>query len=310
MSEVRPTTLDDIIGQERAKRQLRIAINSAKSRNAVLGHILLDAPPGTGKTTLARAAANEMGTKIRLFNGAGINKFTQLYGTLDAQAEGDILFIDEIHALPKKVCESLYTAMEDFRYDYQPFGSTDIQPFCLMAASTDMGKLPKPLRDRFANYIQLGQYTLEDMTEIVRRVAKIHKLSLGDKEVVRLAKTCRFTPRLAVHRVSTLRDFFISECPNKVAQGADADKIISEVFDLSGIDNMGLTKNDHRYLEALNGIHAMSIDSLASKLNITKTNILNEIEPYLINLGLVRVERPYGRVINRDKYKELLKNLK
>jgi Holliday junction DNA helicase RuvB len=308
MSEIRPETLADIIGQTKAKRLLRIAINSAKVRNGVLGHTLLDAPAGTGKTTLARAIGNELGVKVTLLNGAGISKFQKLIPILDMQDRGDVLFIDEIHSMPTKVYENLYTAMEDWRYDVPGYGSQDIKQFSLIAASTHMGKLPIPLRSRFVNFIQLEPYSLAEMTEIVQRVAVIHGMSIKQNIAEILAKTCRHNPRVAVNRTAALRDYIITELKSSTVKSKDTHKIIDDVLSLHGVDRLGLTPNDHRYMELLRRTHALSIDSLCNKLNISKINVTTEIEPYLLELGLVVIERPHGRILNRERYKELFGN--
>lgn len=306
MSEIRPEKLDDVIGQTKAKRLLRIAINSAKIRNGVLGHTLLDAPAGSGKTTLARAVGNELGVRVTLLNGAGIPNFKKLINTLDSQERGDVLFIDEIHAMPHKVYENLYTAMEDWRYDVPAYGSQDIKPFCLIAATTHMGKLPLPLRSRFVNFIQLEPYTEDDMTEIVRRVAKIHGMQISRSVANVLAKTCRHNPRVAVNRTAALRDYILTELKSTTVKNSDTDRIIDDVLQLHGVDRHGLTPNDHRYLKLLKATHALSIDSLCNKLNISKVNVITEIEPYLLELGLIHIEKPHGRILNRKLYEQMV----
>lgn len=304
MSDVRPEKLDDIVGQEKAKVLLNIAIKSAKIRNEAIGHICLNGSAGTGKTSIARAVANEMGTNVRLLNAAGIQRFNQLIPILDMQERGDVLFIDEIHRLPAKVFESLYTVMEDFRYDTPGQGSVDIKRFTLIGATTHMGKMPVPLRSRFVNFINLTPYTIEDMTEIVSRVAKINGLKVTGSAAVMLAKTCRGNPRLAVNRTSFLRDYMLA-MDTSDAKGESADEMIKEILNLQGVDELGLTSLDHRYLKYLWKPGAASIDTLSKSLNIARVNIETEIEPYLQQLGLISIERPHGRVINRERFREL-----
>jgi Holliday junction DNA helicase RuvB len=305
--DARPTDFDGIIGQDDAKLLLSIAIKSAKQRGESIGHICMSGQAGAGKTTFARAVANEYGSNIRLLNGANISTFNKLTVVLDNLDKGDILFIDEIHRINKKIMENMYTVMEDFRYD-SVIGSVSVKQFTLIGATTHIGLLTPMLRDRFVNFIELVPYNITEMTEIVKRVSKIYGLTLGTDEAKFVARTCRGVPRVAVNRMSFLRDFIIVNVKKPRITAEESKEIIKQALKLQGVDEYGLTNNDWRYLSLLykdqNG--ATALKNIASQLNLTEVNVLTQIEPYLMQLGLISIQRPHGRILNRQLYKDLL----
>lgn len=293
----RPDKLDDIVGQERAKHNCRILIESATKRNAPLPHILFSGPAGTGKTTFSRALANERGVNIHLANGGALNSIKKMVKYLVTIEDNEILFIDEIHRLPIKVFEMLYTVMEDFRYDLvdpktEQAVSMDVPPFALIGATTISGRLPRPLRDRFKHHEQFVYYTLSELSQIVKMVAKNYGLTFNDDIAKEIAKTCRENPRHAVKRTEWVRDVMVSR-NIKSLQSKD----LQEIIRWQGYDERGLTIADRRYLDELKNHKFAGLDFLSMRLNMDKQTVKDEIEPYLIRLNLIGIDKK-GRFLN------------
>lgn len=307
MDNVRPVTLKDVIGQETAVQNCDILVKSAKLRNAPLPHILFSGPAGTGKTTLARAIAEERGTKLYIANGGGINSVKKMLQYLLNIQENEIIFIDEIHRLPIPVCEFLYPVMEDFRYDItdpekQITSSIKIKPFTMLGATTILGKMPKPLRDRFKHKEELRPYTIDELTDIVKRIGGINNINLSDEAARTIAQTCRANPRKAVNRTEWIRDYILSQEGARRIDAITPDEIL-EAIALQGVGPLGLEKNDRRYLEELDRVKEASLNYLSSKLNLDRKTIQEDIEPYLIQLGMVRIGTK-GRYIIPATYQQ------
>lgn len=295
---MRPTKFEEIIGQKPTIEKLKILIKASKIKNAPIPHVLFAGPAGTGKTTLARVMAEEMEQKFVLANAASIKNISDAICYLDKIEGGTgVLFIDEIHSLPHSVCEFLYTVMEDFRYDV-PEGSRDLPGFTLIGATTHAGMIPAPMRSRFKHIEILDEYTPEELTDLVIALTK-SKMTIkrGIAEVI--AKTCRGNPRHITNRVDWIIDYLMATGETKLSS-----KDAIRVIEMQGVDRFGLTSQDRDYIDTLfyADEHTMSIRNLSSKLDIVRETIENEIEPYLIRLGLVLVGTK-GRVLNIEKYK-------
>ena len=248
---LRPRRMNEMVGQRDVIERLKIAIEAAQGRGEPLGHILFDGPPGLGKTTFATVIPNEMGTVSHMANGAGLKAPRDLLPYLTNLAEGDVLFIDEIHRVPKTVEEYLYTAMEDFRIDIV-LGegvsartlNLDLRPFTLIGATTRAGMLSAPLRDRFQIREHLGWYTEEELCEIVRRNAVKLKVPIDDAAAHVMASRARRTPRLANNRLLWVRDYAQTKADGKVNA-----TVAAAALDMIGIDQLGLDKQDRAYLD-------------------------------------------------------------
>lgn len=291
---LRPTTFDQITGQYEAKRRLQIAVAGAKARNEAIGHILLSGPAGLGKTTLARCVANEMGTNLIVMNGATTTTIQSLVAQL-IKVEGGILFIDEVHRLPIKLQEVLYTAMEDFRIDFTHKDrniSMDLPRFTLIGATTEAGMLTKPFRDRFIIRATLEFYSVDELTKLVQvNVAKLGiEMDEGACRVV--ATRSRGIPRIANSSLMWLRDFAA------YTNETDLDESFAEAgMEACGIDGRGLSEQDRGYLEVLRSNDGpVGLEAIASTLNVSINTVSDDIEPYLLRSGLV-VRTPRGRAL-------------
>lgn len=284
---LRPTTFEQVLGQEDAKRRLQVAVAGAKNRDEALGHILLSGPAGLGKTTLANCVANEMGGELTVMNGATTTTIQNLVQQL-ANVDGGILFIDEIHRLPVKLQEVLYTAMEDFRIDFTHKDRTismELPKFTLIGATTEAGMLTKPFRDRFIIRATLEFYTEDELTKLVK--ANADKLGMGmDEDACRVvAERSRGIPRIANGSLMWLRDF---------AAYTKEDELDAEFaetgMEANGIDERGLNEQDRTYIEVLkaspNG-KPVGLEAIASTMNVSINTVSDDIEPYLLRSGLV-----------------------
>jgi len=290
---LRPTKLDDIIGLGKVKERLSIAIESAKQRRDSLAHQLFMGPAGTGKTTLSQVIANELGVDVQIANGPNLRSIKALVPYIMRIEENSVLFIDEIHRLTTMTAEFLYTIMEDFRADLGKDSamSIDVPRFTLIGATTDPGKLPKPLRDRFQNHYQLALYTDEELAKLIKANAEKLNLSINEDALLMVAEVSRGTPRVANSRLLWVRDVAFIKQWGQISRAN-----VLEALDMEEIDEDGLNKQDRLYLEVLRkSYEPMGIKTLVSSTGIAEDTIQESIEPYLIKKLLIK-KTPRGRV--------------
>ena len=306
---LRPTTLNDYIGQDKVKENLSIYIKAALGRKEALDHVLLYGPPGLGKTTLSGIIAREMGVNLRVTSGPAIEKQGDLVAILTSLNEGDVLFIDEIHRLPRNVEEILYPAMEDFSLDIilgkGPSARSirlDVPKFTLVGATTRSGQLTAPLRDRFGVLLRLELYTPEQLAQIVTRSAGILGIGIDNDGALEIASRSRGTPRIANRLLKRVRDIaqveFDGEITEKVAQSALAR------FE---IDELGLDDFDRKMLSTIitnYGGGPVGLDTLAAALGEEAVTIEDVYEPYLMQIGFLS-RTPRGRCVSPAGYKHL-----
>ena len=306
---IRPTCLDDYVGQDALKDNLRVFIKAALNRHEALDHVLLYGPPGLGKTTLANILANEMHGNIRTCSGHSIEKSGDLAAILSTIEPGDVLFIDEIHRLPKVVEEVLYPAMEDFCIDVVVGKDSttrsirlDLPPFTLVGATTRAGDLSAPLRDRFGIVNKLSYYTIEQLGSIIKRSSRVLQVEIDDEAVVELAKRSRGTPRIANRLLRRVRDF-----AQVLNDGIISKEICKIALDRLNVDSLGLDEVDIRYLKGIiERYHGgpVGLESLASAISEEATTLEDVYEPYLIQIGFInRTQR--GRVATAKAYEHL-----
>lgn len=306
---IRPETIEEYIGQSGVKENIKVFVEAAKIRNEALDHVLLYGPPGLGKTTLAFIIAHELGTKIKTASGPSIEKTGDLAAILSSLEPGDVLFIDEIHRMPRYIEEVLYPAMEDFSLDIivGSEGNTrnikiDLPPFTLVGATTRAGDLSAPLRDRFGIISKLQFYTTEELTEIVKRTSRVLNMEIDDDAAYELAKRSRGTPRIANRLFKRVRDFALVKGTGKI----DLD-ITKESLERLHIDKIGLDKTDHDLLLAIinkfNG-GPVGIEALSSSIGEEVTTIEDVYEPYLLQTGLLK-RTARGRMVTDKAYEVL-----
>ena len=306
---LRPKYLKEYIGQKDVKENINIFIKAAKLRDEPLDHTLLYGPPGLGKTTLAYIISNELESNIKTASGPAIEKTGDLAAVLSSLEPGDVLFIDEIHRMPRVVEEVLYSAMEDFTLDIiiGNDGSSrnikiDLPPFTLVGATTRVGDLSSPLRDRFGIISKLDYYSIDDLCNIVKRTADVFEVEIDDDAALELAKRSRGTPRIANRLLKRVRDFALVNGDGII----DID-IAKESLKRLKVDSEGLDDTDHNLLKAIiyrfNG-GPVGIDALASSIGEEVTTIEDVYEPYLLQNGfLKRTNR--GRIVTEKAYKHL-----
>ena len=306
---LRPKTLREYIGQEKAKGNLEVFIQAAKMRSEPLDHVLLHGPPGLGKTTLSGIIANEMGVNIRITSGPAIEKPGDLAALLTNLAENDILFVDEIHRLNRSVEEILYPAMEDFAIDIiigkGPSANSirlDLPKFTLIGATTRAGQLSAPLRDRFGVTLRLELYTPEELSRIVTRSAGILEVPIEADGAMEIAKRSRGTPRIANRMLRRVRDF-----AQVKAGGVITRKVADEALTALEVDHLGLDAIDRRMLRSIiehYGGGPVGLETLAATINEEAVTLEDVYEPYLMQMGFL-TRTPRGRCVTRRAYEHL-----
>lgn len=306
---IRPETIEEYIGQTDVKENIKIFVEAAKMRNEPLDHVLLYGPPGLGKTTLAFIIAHEMGTHIKTASGPSIEKSGDLAAILSSLEPGDVLFIDEIHRMPRYIEEILYPAMEDFSLDII-VGSEgnsrniriDLPPFTLVGATTRAGDLSSPLRDRFGIVSKLQFYTVPELEDIIKRTARVLNVKIDEDAAFELAKRSRGTPRIANRLFKRVRDFALVK-----NNGVVNNDITLEALERLKVDYLGLDNTDHEYLLAIinkfNG-GPVGIEAIASSINEEVTTLEDVCEPYLLQIGLIK-RTSRGRVATDKAYTTL-----
>lgn len=306
---LRPQTLDEYIGQERAKENLKVYIEAAKKRNEALDHCLFYGPPGLGKTTLACIIANEMGSNIKITSGPAIAKTGDMASILSNLREGDVLFIDEIHRLNKQVEEFLYTAMEDYAIDVligkensAKSVRIELPRYTLVGATTRAGLLSAPLRDRFGVVSHLEYYTPEELKTIVVKSAEKLQMQMDEEGAYELARRSRGTPRIANRFLKRVRDF-----AEVKYNGVVTKEVAAAALDLLDIDSVGLDHNDRKTLESIifkfDG-GPVGLDTLAASIGEDAGTIEDVIEPFLVMNGFI-MRTPKGRVATDLAYSHL-----
>lgn len=306
---IRPDSIDEYIGQTEVKDNLKIYIDAAKMRDESLDHVLLYGPPGLGKTTLANIIAAEMGTNIKTASGPSIEKSGDLAAILSTLEEGDILFIDEIHRIPRYIEEILYPAMEDFKLDIIVGSDSssrniriDLPPFTLVGATTRAGDLSSPLRDRFGIVAKLEYYTEDELTEIVKRTGRVLNTTIDDDAAHELAKRSRGTPRIANRLFKRVRDF-----AQVLGDGNINLEIAKIALDKLKVDKLGLDSTDYNLLKSIiekfNG-GPVGIEAIASSIGEEQSTIEDVYEPYLLQTGLLK-RTSRGRVVTEKAYEHL-----
>ena len=304
---LRPRQLEDYVGQEKVKENLKIYINAAKERRESLDHVLLYGPPGLGKTTLAGIISNEMGVNIRITSGPAIEKAGDLAAILTNLSQNDILFIDEIHRMSRTVEEILYPAMEDYALDIiigkGPSAKSirlDLPKFTLIGATTRAGLLTAPLRDRFGVLARLELYKPEELKRIVKRSASILNVAIDDAGAEEIASRSRGTPRIANRLLKRVRDFAQVKFDGKITK-----EIASASLLQMEIDDMGLDNIDNKMIMTMIknfGGGPVGLDTLAATIGEEPNTIEDVYEPYLMQLGFI-ARTPRGRVVTQEGYK-------
>ncbi|MBQ7140621.1 MAG: Holliday junction branch migration DNA helicase RuvB [Bacilli bacterium] len=308
-TSIRPDSIDEYIGQADVKENIKVFIDAAKMRNETLDHVLLYGPPGLGKTTLANIIANELGSNLKTASGPSIEKSGDLAAVLSTLEPGDVLFIDEIHRMPRYIEEILYPAMEDFTLDIIIGNDSstrnikiDLPPFTLVGATTRAGDLTSPLRDRFGIICKLQYYTIPELEQIVKRTSRVLDVPIEDNAAIELAKRSRGTPRIANRLFKRVRDFAIVKGNGII----DVD-IVQMALDRLKVDDLGLDDTDYQLLKAIierfNG-GPVGIEAIASSIGEEVTTIEDVYEPYLLQIGLLK-RTARGRMATKKAYEHL-----
>ena len=306
---LRPKLLKEVIGQRKVAERLEIAVAASKKLKEPLGHILFDGPPGLGKTTFATVLPNELGTSIQMTSGPALSKPADLLPFLTNLDEGSVLFIDEIHRMPRVVEEFIYPAMEDFRIDIV-LGegmsartiSMNLKRFTLIGATTRSGMLSGPMRDRFKMHEHLEFYSVEELSQIVRVNSAKLNTPITDSAALELARRSRGTPRVANSRLYWTRNYSAAKFDGNITE-----PIAKAALDMAEVDRDGLDKNDRKYLETLIELYGggpTGVEALAATINLASDTLSDEIEPYLLREQYI-TRSPRGRVAMSRAYTAL-----
>ncbi|HXG02028.1 MAG TPA: Holliday junction branch migration DNA helicase RuvB [Candidatus Binatia bacterium] len=307
--QLRPRTFAEYVGQEQAVASLRVSVEAARRRGECVDHVLLYGPPGLGKTTLAGVLANEMGSNLVATSGPAIERGADLMGILTNLNERDVLFIDEIHRLPRAVEELLYPAMEDFAVNFVLDRGLHartlkyaLRPFTLVAATTRPGMLSAPLRERFGIFHHLDFYSEAELVRIVTRSAAILGARIEPEGAVEIARRARGTPRIANRLLRRVRDY-----AQVVGDGIITAALAADALEREGVDGRGLDRQDRRFLTAIidhYGGGPVGIEAVAATINDEAESLTELVEPYLLKIGFL-VRTPAGRRVGREAYLHL-----
>ena len=307
--DLRPQRMQDMVGQREVYERIEIAVDASKKRGETLGHILFDGPPGLGKTTFATCIPRDLGVSYQIASGAALAAPKDLIPYLTNAGEGSVLFIDEIHRLPKPVEEFLYPAMEDFRVDIilgegvnARTLNMNLKPFTLIGATTRTGMLSAPLRDRFQMREHLDFYSVEELSEIVRRNAVKLDVEIAEAAATEIARRSRGTPRLANNRLRWVRDYVTSR-----ADGSITFALADDALAMQGIDILGLDAQDRKYLETVFRVFhggPVGVEAVAHTMNIAPDTLIDDVEPFLLRSELV-IRTPRGRKLTNAGYEHL-----
>ncbi len=306
---LRPKQFLDYVGQPDTVETLKIAIEAAKLRKEPLEHVLLHGPPGLGKTTLAHIIANEMGGELTVTSGPAVEKGGDLMGILTHLAEGDILFVDEIHRIPKTVEEFLYPAMEDFAVDFvfdkgihARSHKYRLRRFVLVGATTRVGLISAPLRDRFGIFRNLDFYSEKDLVKIVKRSAALLNLIIDDESAIELSRRSRGTPRIVNRLLKRVRDYAQVRADGTITLGT-----VEAALTLEGVDKKGLTSLDRNYLKTIITFYKggpVGIEAIAATLQEETDTLVDVVEPFLLKIGLI-IRTASGRKASETAYRHL-----
>jgi Holliday junction DNA helicase RuvB len=307
--DLRPQRLAEMIGQREVYERLLVAIEAAQIRSEALGHVLFDGPPGLGKTTFAMCIPRELGVNVQFTTGPALKAPKDIVPYLTNAEERSVLFIDEIHRLPKIVEEYLYTAMEDFRIDLVLGEGINarthnlwLKPFTLVGATTRAGMLSGPLRDRFVIREHLDFYSIAELTEIIRRSSAKLKMPLTEDAALEIATRSRGTPRVANNRLRWVRDYATSRADGKIDLA-----IAQAALKMAGVDKLGLAPLDRKYLDTIIRVFGggpAGIEAIAHTMNASPDTLSDEVEPYLLRIEMV-IRSPRGRVVTAKAFEHL-----
>lgn len=311
--ELRPSRLEDVVGQRAVVERLHILLSATKKRGEPLGHLLLDGPPGLGKTTLASVIPRELGTELQITSGPSLSAPKDLLPYLTNASRGSVLFIDEIHRMPPAVEEFIYPAMEDFRVDIT-LGeglnartiNMQLQPFTLIGATTRSGMLTAPLRDRFVNREHLDFYSLEDLSDIITRNARKLRTEIDPQAAFEIARRSRGTPRKANNWLRWTRDYADARADGRISL-----EVAAAALKMKSVDDSGLEEQDRRYLETIISVFIggpAGVQAIAHTMNIPADTLEDEVEPFLLREGFVQ-RTPRGRMITAKALEHLGRSL-